>query len=107
MEEKQEGVCGGEELGEENQMEELLLEDGVGDAGEEGILSGALEKEEKEDFEVRVFRMALPMSSKSSLEVAKTAMWNSYFEPRRMGSTLVMCTLIKGWSFWVIFTSGW
>ena len=73
--------------------------DGVGEADEKGISSGALgnvedatrdsglseptslreegeaeEDGEKEEFEVRVYRMALPMSSKSSLEVTRTAM---------------------------------
>ena len=71
--------------------------DGVGEADEKGISSGALGNVEettrdsgepthlqeereaevdggKEEFEVRVYRMALPMSSKSSLEVTRTAM---------------------------------
>ena len=101
LEEKHEGGSGGEALGDEGQLGEPMLEEGVGlgDVGEEGILSVALGnaeeaprdhrlgepnhpqeeeegegKEEKEDFEVRVFRMALPMSSKSSMEVTKTAM---------------------------------
>lgn len=63
--------------------------------------------EEKEDFDVRIFRMALPMSLSRHWRLPWLR-WNpnpsSY---KADGSTSGMFTQIVVWSFWAIFTSGW
>eukprot|EP00434_Breviolum_minutum_P029251 symbB.v1.2.025873.t1/scaffold2543.1/size76562/5 len=64
------------------------------------------EDEGKEDFEVRTYRMALPMSSKASMEVTRTAM-ELILRAKADASMLDTFIRIKVWSSLGTFTSGW